>query len=338
MGLETGTYISDLTPAWPTASETKSQGDDHLRLIKEVVKNTFPNGSRAFYFPITESISGTLSLDATDWNNIVEVDTTGGNVTVNLPSTLGATDKGWSCEVIKISNDANAAIVTPAAGTILAKVGSVATVRVGILCEPAKFIWNGTGWRCSKPGPMIGSTEEFNGPLLPPGYLWEQGSGFSSTLYAELYKALGNVAVTPDKRGRVSFGKDNMNGDDAGRLTAALTGGIDGDTLLAAGGLLGISIGQANLPSLNLTVTGTVNISDPGHTHTVIGKTNPTPGTGAHGLAVGAADASITNAASSAFTGITASLSAASAATGGSNTSLTNLPPGIVVNKIIRAC
>lgn len=42
MALETGTYISDLVASNPTSSDPKSQGDDHLRLIKETVKNTFP--------------------------------------------------------------------------------------------------------------------------------------------------------------------------------------------------------------------------------------------------------------------------------------------------------
>lgn len=42
MGLETGTYISELTITNPVgASDPKSQGDDHLRLIKKCVKNSF---------------------------------------------------------------------------------------------------------------------------------------------------------------------------------------------------------------------------------------------------------------------------------------------------------
>ncbi|MEF3075172.1 hypothetical protein V2P20_09055 [Methylobacter sp. Wu1] len=43
MALETGTYISDLVPANPPGSDPKSQGDDHLRLIKSTIKATFPN-------------------------------------------------------------------------------------------------------------------------------------------------------------------------------------------------------------------------------------------------------------------------------------------------------
>lgn len=42
-GLETGTYIDDLVTTNPTSSDSATQGDDHLRLIKSVLKATFPN-------------------------------------------------------------------------------------------------------------------------------------------------------------------------------------------------------------------------------------------------------------------------------------------------------
>ena len=47
MGLETGTYISDLVSTNPVSSDPKSEGDDHLRFIKSTVKATFPNVSGA---------------------------------------------------------------------------------------------------------------------------------------------------------------------------------------------------------------------------------------------------------------------------------------------------
>lgn len=44
MGLESGTYIDSLNESWPIGSEdTVSQSDDHLRLLKTTIKNTFPN-------------------------------------------------------------------------------------------------------------------------------------------------------------------------------------------------------------------------------------------------------------------------------------------------------
>lgn len=41
MGVESATYISDLDPNAPAGGDSIAQGDDHLRLIKETIKNTF---------------------------------------------------------------------------------------------------------------------------------------------------------------------------------------------------------------------------------------------------------------------------------------------------------
>jgi|SRR6185369_11834829 len=41
MGLETGIWVNDLNPANPPGTDPKSQGDDHLRLEKTTVKNSF---------------------------------------------------------------------------------------------------------------------------------------------------------------------------------------------------------------------------------------------------------------------------------------------------------
>lgn len=43
MALETATYINQLVPANPLGSDAIAFADDHLRLIKTTIKNTFPN-------------------------------------------------------------------------------------------------------------------------------------------------------------------------------------------------------------------------------------------------------------------------------------------------------
>ena len=43
MSLENGTYIKDLQPLNPPATDPVSQGNDHLKLIKKVLKNSFPS-------------------------------------------------------------------------------------------------------------------------------------------------------------------------------------------------------------------------------------------------------------------------------------------------------
>lgn len=74
MALEdlTGTkYISDLVSTNPASSDNKSEGDDHLRGIKNVLKTTFPNVSGAITPTQTEinkinGLSGTSKAVALD--------------------------------------------------------------------------------------------------------------------------------------------------------------------------------------------------------------------------------------------------------------------------------
>jgi len=42
MGLEVASFISDLNLNWPLETDSATQGDDHLRLIKSVLKSVFP--------------------------------------------------------------------------------------------------------------------------------------------------------------------------------------------------------------------------------------------------------------------------------------------------------
>jgi len=48
MALETATYIGQLVPTNPTGTDPKSQGDDQIRLIKQVLQNTFPNTNTVY--------------------------------------------------------------------------------------------------------------------------------------------------------------------------------------------------------------------------------------------------------------------------------------------------
>lgn len=43
MALETVSYIGSLVPTNPASTDTVSQSDDHIRLVKQVLLNTFPN-------------------------------------------------------------------------------------------------------------------------------------------------------------------------------------------------------------------------------------------------------------------------------------------------------
>lgn len=51
MPVESATYINSLNASYPTGSDNISQGDNHIRLLKETIKATFPN--------IAGAVSGT---------------------------------------------------------------------------------------------------------------------------------------------------------------------------------------------------------------------------------------------------------------------------------------
>lgn len=43
MAVENATYISDLVESNPVATDPAAAGDDHIRMIKDVLKETFPS-------------------------------------------------------------------------------------------------------------------------------------------------------------------------------------------------------------------------------------------------------------------------------------------------------
>lgn len=54
MGLESATTIDNLDENWPLGGDPTNRGDDHLRLIKAVLKSTFPGDAGVgFDIPIT---------------------------------------------------------------------------------------------------------------------------------------------------------------------------------------------------------------------------------------------------------------------------------------------
>ena len=55
MALETGTVVNDLVITNPPSGDPKSQGDDHIRLLKTVIKNTFPGFTGSVIVTATDS-------------------------------------------------------------------------------------------------------------------------------------------------------------------------------------------------------------------------------------------------------------------------------------------
>lgn len=154
MGLESATYVSDLTATNPLSTDKRKQGDDHLRLLKTVLKTTFPNASKAWYFQEYEAATGNLTVDATDMNRVFVASTSGGAFQITLPTNLGAGAAGFSIGVIKLETNSNAVTIAPSSGTINGD-ASIALYDKGSYC---KAVWTGTTWTAAVPGPLASTS------------------------------------------------------------------------------------------------------------------------------------------------------------------------------------
>lgn len=135
-------------------------------------------------------------------------------------------------------------------------------------------------------GFVSGMLMPYAGASAPSGWLLCYGQAISRTTYADLFTALGTTygvgdgSTTfnlPDLRGRVVAGQDDMGGSSANRLTDAVTGGLNGDTLGDTGGTESHTLTSAQ--------SGLV-----GHTHGVSASLEATSGSGSGDTGVDTGD------------------------------------------------
>lgn len=72
MPIESATYVTSLVAANPTATDDRSQGDDHVRLIKSCLLATFPNltGAMTATHTVLNGLNARVTIvegDATDY-------------------------------------------------------------------------------------------------------------------------------------------------------------------------------------------------------------------------------------------------------------------------------
>jgi microcystin-dependent protein len=180
---------------------------------------------------------------------------------------------------------------------------------------------------------MVGGGIDYWGTTAPnSSFAFPYGQAISRTTYSVLFGIIGTThgagdgSTTfnlPDKRGRVSAGKDDMGGSSANRLTNA-DDGLNGDTLGATGGVETQTLVTANLPAY--TPSGSVSTSVSASGTYVAGTTSGTVVNGA-GVTVPVGATTPAYTASSSFTGV---------AQGGTSTAFGVVQPTIVCNYIMR--
>ena len=95
MALESTTYIDGLVTTNPTGTDPRSQGDDHIRLVKSTIRSTFPN------------VSGAMTATHTELNLIDGYTGTTAELNYNDIPTLGTVEPSKSVTADAVGTTTN---------------------------------------------------------------------------------------------------------------------------------------------------------------------------------------------------------------------------------------
>lgn len=111
MGLETGSTISSFITSNPTSSDPVNQGDDHLRLIKSVLKAQFPGAAgNGFATAITATEAEINALHGL--TNFYFASGT------RMPFAQAAAPTGWTQDITDNANNRMLRVVSSAGGGV----------------------------------------------------------------------------------------------------------------------------------------------------------------------------------------------------------------------------
>lgn len=190
------------------------------------------------------ALTASATIDATHFDKLIDLAPASANATLTLPAV--ATYVGRTIAV-KLNSGSYTGTLTPN-GSETIDGGSSYLLETQY--DYVKLLAVSGGWFVIEAigngggGVPVGAGFDYWGSTAPSGYLLCYGQAVSRTTYAKLFAKIGTTHGTgngsttfnlPDKRGRVTVGKDDMGGVSANRLTGQ-TNGIDGDVLGGTGG------------------------------------------------------------------------------------------------------
>jgi len=266
MGLESASYLNDLTTTNPTTTDPRSEGDNHIRMLKTVLKATFPGMAGAAWRRILKS-SGPVTPAVTENMTVLEC-----TAAFNVTPATGTLGNGWMAIVwangADVTIDPNSTEVVNGQTTLTVPDGN-AVLLVSTGTASAEFLALGVPVPTSAAGFStipVGTVSAYAGSSAPTGWLVCDGSAVSRTTYAGLFAIIGETygagdSVTtfnvPDLEGRVIAGLEAT----ATRLTSGVSG-VDGGTLGASGG---------DQSQQQHTHTGSTGYESNDHTHSFTG-------------------------------------------------------------------
>lgn len=204
MALETATYISGLVATNPLSSDPKSQGDDHLRLIKATILATFPN------------ITGAVTATHTELNYVT-------GVTSGIQGQLNALSASVS-------------------GTKALSLISAATASATLANAANQINWNWTLTGASGKGLSVSETAASTAGAGAQD-LVSIGTLAASTANPLRVTARGADAILVGRLGAVTVNAvgANLDGHDGNDLTLSAAAGV---TSGANGGAVNITAGS----------------------------------------------------------------------------------------------
>lgn len=209
MGLETAIVIQDLVSTNPAAGDDVSIGDDHIRLLKEVLKTTFPSADRIYPFREVYEKSANFNVLEDERNALYIISTTGGSWVATLPS-LNNTHIGWEYFFVKGTTGANPFFIEPNGNALMSgEVLAPARCRRAVPGAISRAVWRGltNGWYVSRSvGIPVGSII-YNANTTPVGYAAANGATLASaaTDYPEYNTVVGSGLLPTSAGGIVAI-------------------------------------------------------------------------------------------------------------------------------------
>lgn len=266
MPLETASYPTDLVSSNPVPTDPTNQGDDHIRLMKSVVKNALPGVNSPFTRTIGSSF-GSLHGDGTSLSP---------GIAFTLEPSLGFYRNTAGSVTFNGIFAASGGFFTGGTGVNTNIVVASGAGAFGGAVTAASFATAGTG----SFGPVSGTTGTFSGVVSAPSFVGALAAGFvmdfagtapptgwaacdgqalSRTTYAQLFSNIGTTWGAGD--GSTTFNVPN--------LISRFRRHRDNSTLASVVGTLQSPV---NLSHAH-TYSGNTGIESVGHTHTYSGAT-----------------------------------------------------------------